>query len=149
MFWAVPVKFKWRYRACCCLASVVRETPMPARSRHSNSCHFLLIAASAIPGCYYCAPNFWLEEEYWRSPFLINFIGVIFGRVKKFGVILLLNKKWRAERKESGFCSYGCFWESYKLMCEKIVSKRAKCFCSRAAFYLRLEEEYWRSPFYF
>ena len=39
----------------------------------------LLIAASAIPGGYYCAPILLrLEEEYWRRPFLINFIGVIF-----------------------------------------------------------------------
>ena len=37
-------------------------------------------------------------------------------------------QKWRAERKESGFCSYRCFWESEKLMCEKIFSERAKFF---------------------
>ena len=37
-------------------------------------------------------------------------------------------QKWRAEKKESGFCSYRCFWESEKLMCEKIFSKRAKFF---------------------
>ena len=37
-------------------------------------------------------------------------------------------QKLRAERKESGFCSYRCFWESEKLMCEKIFSKRAKFF---------------------
>ena len=43
-------------------------------------------------------------------------------------------QKWRAERKESGFCSDRCFWESEKLMCEKIFSERAKFFCSRAAF---------------
>ena len=43
-------------------------------------------------------------------------------------------QKWRAERKESGFCSHRCFWESEKLMCEKIFSKRAKFFCSSAAF---------------
>ena len=43
-------------------------------------------------------------------------------------------QKWRAERKESGFCSYRYFWESEKLMCDKIFSKRAKIFCSRAAF---------------
>ena len=43
-------------------------------------------------------------------------------------------QKLRAERKESGFCSYRCFWESEKLMCEKIFSKPAKIFCSRAAF---------------
>ena len=35
-------------------------------------------------------------------------------------------QKWRAEQKESGFCSYRCFWESEKLMFEKIFSKRAK-----------------------
>ena len=43
-------------------------------------------------------------------------------------------QKLRAERKESGFCSYRCFWESEKLTSEKILSKRAKFFCSRAAF---------------
>ena len=43
-------------------------------------------------------------------------------------------QKWKAERKESGFCSYRCFWESEKLICEKNFSKRAKFFCSRAAF---------------
>ena len=37
-------------------------------------------------------------------------------------------QKWRAEQKESGFCSYSCFWESEKLMCEKIFSKWAKFF---------------------
>ena len=56
-----------------------------------NDC---LIAASAIPGGCYCAPKFFLqfkefemywgdvflrlEEEYWRSPFLITFIGMHF-----------------------------------------------------------------------
>ena len=34
---------------------------------------------------------------------------------------LVAEKKWRAERKESGFCSYSCFSESEKLMCEKIL----------------------------
>ena len=43
-------------------------------------------------------------------------------------------QKWRAERKVSGFYSYRCIWESEKWMCEKIFSKRAKFFCSRAAF---------------
>ena len=43
-------------------------------------------------------------------------------------------QKLRADWKESGFCSYRCFWESEKLMCEKIFSKRAKFFCLRAAF---------------
>ena len=37
-------------------------------------------------------------------------------------------QKWRAERNESGFCSYRCFWESEKLMCEKIFSKGANFF---------------------
>ena len=37
-------------------------------------------------------------------------------------------QNWKAERKESGFYSYRCFWESEKLMCEKIFSKRAKFF---------------------
>ena len=43
-------------------------------------------------------------------------------------------QKWRAERKESDFCSYRSFWESEKLMCEKNFSKRAKFVCIRAAF---------------
>ena len=43
-------------------------------------------------------------------------------------------QKWREEQKESAFCSFRCFWESEKLMCEKIFSKRAKFLCSRAAF---------------
>ena len=69
--------------------------------------------------------------------FLIDFIGVIFKAGnetrEKIGVLLVLNKseKWS---EKSGFCSYRCFWESEKLMCEKIFSKRAKFFCSRAAF---------------
>ena len=70
--------------------------------------------------------------------FLINFIGVIFEvgneTCEKIWSDFGAEQKWRAERKESGFCSYCCFWESEKLMCEKIFSKRAKFFCSRAAF---------------
>ena len=54
-------------------------------------------------------------------------------RVKKFGVILVVNKSEEWSEK-SGFCSYRCFWESEKLMCEKIFSKGAKFFRSRAAF---------------
>ena len=73
-----------------------------------------------------------------KSFFWINFIGVIFEAGNKtrekicsdFGA----EQKWRAERKESGFCSYRCFWESEELICEKIFSKRAKFFYSRAAF---------------
>ena len=64
-----------------------------------------------------------LEEEYWRSPFLNQFLlewnlKREMKIAKKFGVILLLNKR-RVERKESGFCSYRCFRESEKLRCEK------------------------------
>ena len=49
-----------------------------------------------------------LEEEYWRSPFfLINFIGVIFEAgmkgVKKFGVILVLNKNEERSEKRVVF----------------------------------------------
>ena len=70
--------------------------------------------------------------------FLNQFIGVIFEAGNEtrekiwsdFGA----EQKWRAERKESDFCSYRCLWESEKLTCEKIFSKRAKFFCSRAAF---------------
>ena len=47
-------------------------------------------------------------------------------RVKKFGVILVLNKNEERSENMSGFCSYRCFWESKKLMCEKFFSKRAK-----------------------
>ena len=54
-------------------------------------------------------------------------------RVKKFEVFLVLNKSEEG-RQASGFFSYRCFSESEKLMCEKIFSKRAKFFCSRAAF---------------
>ena len=46
-------------------------------------------------------------------------------RVKKFGVILVLNKSEERSEK-SGFCSYRCFWESEKLMSKKF--KRAKFF---------------------
>ena len=42
------------------------------------------------------------------------------------------NEEWSEKRMV--FCSYRCFLESEKLMCEKIFSKRAKFFCSRAAF---------------
>ena len=112
---------------------------------------YCLIAALIFSAGYYSAPIFlqfkefelyWgavlrLEEEYWRSLFLITFIGVIFEAGNEtrekiwsdFGA----EQKWREERKESGFCSCRCFWESEKLMCEKIFSKRAKFFCSRAA----------------
>ena len=43
-------------------------------------------------------------------------------------------QKWRAEWKESGFCSHRCFWESEKLMCEKIFSKRANFFLFTCGF---------------
>ena len=55
-------------------------------------------------------------------------------RVKKFAVIFVLNKSEERSEKRVVFCSYRCFRESEKLMCEKIFSKRAKFFCSRAAF---------------
>ena len=44
--------------------------------------------------------------------------------VKKFGVILLLNKT-KSGAKRVVFCSYSCFLESEKLRCEKnSVSER-------------------------
>ena len=49
-------------------------------------------------------------------------------RVKKFGVIWLLNKSEERSEKRVVFCSYRCFWEREKLMCEKIFSERAKFF---------------------
>ena len=63
-----------------------------------------------------------LEEEYWRSPFLNNFIGVNFEAGNE-----TREKIWSdfgAEEKEewsekSGFWSYRCFLESEKLRCEK------------------------------
>ena len=48
-------------------------------------------------------------------------------RVKKFGVILLLNKM-KIGTKRVIFCSYRCFLESEKLRCEKEFCKRAKFF---------------------
>ena len=70
--------------------------------------------------------------------FLINFIGVNFeaGNEKreKIRCDLVAEQKWRAiwllnkseERSEVVFCSYRCFWESEKLMCEKIFYERSK-----------------------
>ena len=70
--------------------------------------------------------------------FLINFIGLIFEAGnetrKKIWSDFSAEQKWRVEQKESSFCSYRFFWESEKLMCEKIFSKRANFFCSHAAF---------------
>ena len=40
-------------------------------------------------------------------------------RVKKFMSNFGAEQKWKAERKESGFCSYRSFLESEKLRCEK------------------------------
>ena len=54
-------------------------------------------------------------------------------RVKKFGVILARNKSEERSEKRVVFVHTAVF-ESEKLMCEKIFSKRAKFFCSRAAF---------------
>ena len=52
--------------------------------------------------------------------------------VKKFGdFVIEQNEEWSEKRVV--FCSYR-FRESEKLRCEKIFSKRAKFFCSRAAF---------------
>ena len=59
--------------------------------------------------------------------FLINFIGVIFEAGNETRVILALNKSEERSQK-SGFCSYRCFRETEKLMCEEIFSKRAKFF---------------------
>ena len=53
--------------------------------------------------------------------------------VKKFGVILVLNKGKELSEKRVVFVHTAVF-ESEKLMCEKNFYKRAKFFCSRAAF---------------
>ena len=121
-------------------AAIFRQSAGYVWSSSLNKLSYcLLIAASAIPGGYYCAPNFFhnsknlnciralsflrLEEEYWRILFLINFIGVIFEAGnetrEKICSDFDAEQKWRAERKESGFCWYRCFWESEKLMCGK------------------------------
>ena len=44
--------------------------------------------------------------------------------VKKFGVILLLNKM-KSGAKRVVFCSYRCFLESEQLRCEKKFCKRS------------------------
>ena len=67
---------------------------------------------------------------------------------EKVGSDFGAEQKWRAERKESGFCSYRCFWESEKLMCEKISSKRAKFFFVhvrhfKAVFFIYFGKEVW------
>ena len=54
-------------------------------------------------------------------------------RVKKFGVILGLNNSEERSEKRVVFVHTAIF-ESEKLMCEEIFCKRAKFFCSRAAF---------------
>ena len=52
-------------------------------------------------------------------------------RVKKFGDFGA-EKIWRVELKGSGFCSFGCFWESEKTdVWKKFLSERI---FSRAAF---------------
>ena len=62
-------------------------------------------------------------------------------RVKKFRVILRAEQKVSSERKESGFCSYRCFCESEKMMCEKIFSKRAAVL--QFFFFLSLRQVSW------
>ena len=113
-----------------------------------------LIAAFISDG-YYSAPIFFyysknlncigalsflrLEEEYWRSPFFNQFYWSDFWS-GKWNACKSLEWFWCWTKVNSGakrewFCSYRCFWESEKLMCEKIFSKRAKFFfCSHAAF---------------
>ena len=70
--------------------------------------------------------------------FLIYFIGVIFEAGNEtrekiwsdFGA----EQKLRAEQKKWFLCTPLFLREREKLMCKKIFSKRAKLFCSRAAF---------------
>ena len=63
---------------------------------------------------YWGAVFLLLEEEYWRSPFLINFIGVIIEagnetREKKFGVILVLKKSKERSKKRVVFVHTAVF----------------------------------------
>ena len=64
-----------------------------------------------------------LEEEYWRSPFLTNFIGVNSkaGNETREKIwsdfVAERNEEWREKRVV--FCSYRCFLERKKLSCEK------------------------------
>ena len=87
--------------------------------------NFQLIAALIFSAGYYSATIFLQFKEfelYWgavflrleeESFFLINFIGVIFEAGnetrKKIWSDFGAEQKLRAERKESGFCSYRCF----------------------------------------
>ena len=83
-----------------------------------------------------------MDKSFFKSIFGVNFEAGNETREKiwsHFGA----EQKWRAEQKESGFCSHRCFWESEKLMCEKIFSKRAKFFCSRAAFKSSFLQIWW------
>ena len=73
-----------------------------------------------------------LEEEYWRSPFLINFIGVNSeaGNETREKIwsdfVAEQNEEWSEKRVV--FCSYCCFLERDKLRCEKKFCKRVKFF---------------------
>ena len=116
------------------------------RKRLFNSCEAIAVITRDIV-VFYNSKNLncigslcflGLEEKYWRSPFLNNFIGVIFEAGNEthekiwsdFGA----EQKLRVERKGSGFCSCRCFWEREKLMCEKNFSKRAKFFVNVRLF---------------
>ena len=96
--------------------------------------NLFLIAASDILGSYYCAPNFlqfkefelyWgtvflrLEEEYLRSPFFFNFIGMNFEAGtetrEKFWSDLVAEQNEEWSEKRVAFCSYRYFLESEKL----------------------------------
>ena len=70
-----------------------------------------------------------LEDEYWRSPFLINFIGVNFEAGnetrEKIWSDFVAGQNEECREKRVIFCSYRCFLESENLKCEtKIVSER-------------------------
>ena len=74
-------------------------------------CRVCLIAALIFSAGYYSAP-FYDSKRSIGEVLLINFIGVIFEagnetrekNLSDFGA----EQKLRAERKESGFCSYRC-----------------------------------------
>ena len=63
-------------------------------------------------------------------------------RVKKFGVISVLNKTDKRSKKGVVFCLFRPFRESEKVMCEKIFSKLAKFFLHvrllKAVFFLQI-----------
>ena len=97
----------------------------------------LLIAASAIPGGYYCAPNFLQFKEfelYWGAVLFLDLYSHFRDFWSQIGVVILVTPKQEVERKSQWFCGVKFYYSNFKVEWENGVWTKIRFLASDFLF---------------